>query len=818
MIFSDRRDTPFEKLTHRAVDASGKIFLMSDGNNHYLGACYVGLPLTGAGEGTVTKLASALSLPLPAGSFVQIGLLATPDVDFYVTNYLSSKKDSEGNCFEISKRHADLIQSSKDKPIFKGTGVHGIRQRLIFCIKTPIPSPRPNPEQIADVKDKYDRSVSSLSAAGINLEQLGVEDFLGILRLIADPYSKYDSGYDSTIPMREQVYSPASSVSYKDPTLITFNEGDHHARLMSIKRFPKRSSIAIMNYLIGDPLGQGNQLTDPYWLSITIHYPDQIQKKSWVRARSSMINHQVFGPTAHMIPILGYKKAGIDVLVHEMDGKGAVLCDVNLSLWLYSKDRERLSKLSAAVQAYYSSLGVEIREDRRVLEPMWNNCIPLNPSTESYKNIFRTHSMAIKHAVQFLPIIGEWTGTVDNSLRPSSSMLFMTRRGHPAPWSCFDSSTNYNGIIFAESGAGKSFLTQKLISDYLAEGAKVWAIDVGLSYYKTALAYKGEFMRFRSDSDICMNPFTLITSLEDDMDILKATIAKMAAPESSLGDYEMSLLEEAINAVYQKYGRAGNPTAVANFLLQQPQPEAQRIGKQLYPFAGGQFTRWFDGENNLDMNNAFTVLELQELKGRKALQQVVLLQLVSRINYEMYRTHGRRKLMILDEAWELLDDPMMAKAMEAAYRKARKHEGAIWVVTQSIGDLYASPNSEAIAKNSAWQMILSQKAESIDSAIDSKQFLIDPYGAYMLKSVHTVKGKYSEIMIKRGESEWGIVRLVVDKFTQVLFSTSDDERDEVIARLEGGEDVMHVVEDFIAKRQESESDGKAEEDSWTWVN
>jgi hypothetical protein len=163
-------------------------------------------------------------------------------------------------------------------------------------------------------------------------------------------------------------------------------------------------------------------------------------------------------------------------------------------------------------------------------------------------------------------------------------------------------------------------------------------------------------------------------------------------------------------------------------------------------------------------DNAFVVLGLGGLKGRRALQQVVLLQLISRINHDIYRTRGRKKLLVIDEAWELLDDPMMEKAIEAAYRKAGKHGASVIKITHSIADLYNSPNSRAIAANSAWQLILQQKAESIDAAIKGGHFKIDSYGAHLLKGVHTLKGKYSEVMIKQSDTDWGIVRLVVNRF------------------------------------------------------
>ena len=123
------------------------------------------------------------------------------------------------------------------------------------------------------------------------------------------------------------------------------------------------------------------------------------------------------------------------------------------------------------------------------------------------------------------------------------------------------------------------------------------------------------------------------------------------------------------------------------------------------------------------------------------------------------------------------------------------------IVTQSIDDLYNSPNARAIAANSAWQFILKQSSESIDGAIESGHFKIDPYGAQMLKTVHTLPGKYSEIMIKRGEGQWGIVRLTVNRFTQVLYSTKDDERDEIFDAIEGGGNVVTAIHQFIAREE-----------------
>src|SRR5690606_30468424 len=129
----------------------------------------------------------------------------------------------------------------------------------------------------------------------------------------------------------------------------------------------------------------------------------------------------------------------------------------------------------------------------------------------------------------------------------------------------------------------------------------------------------------------------------------------------------------------------------------------------------------------IDVSNRFTVLDLLHLKSRPILQKVVLLQLMNRIATEMYTTPGR-KILVLDEAWELMDDPLMAKAVEALYRKVRKNSGAVVFITQGVGDLFQSPNGRAIYANSAWQIVLEQRAESVDAAVSSGQFSMDAFG------------------------------------------------------------------------------------------
>ena len=106
----------------------------------------------------------------------------------------------------------------------------------------------------------------------------------------------------------------------------------------------------------------------------------------------------------------------------------------------------------------------------------------------------------------------------------------------------------------------------------------------------------------------------------------------------------------------------------------------------------GEYGRFFNGHNNIRFKNRFTVLELEELKGRKHLQQVVLLQLIYQIQQEMYLgEQDRRKIVFIDEAWDLLTQGDVGKFIETGYRRFRKYGGSAVTVTQSVNDLYDSP-------------------------------------------------------------------------------------------------------------------------------
>jgi len=249
-------------------------------------------------------------------------------------------------------------------------------------------------------------------------------------------------------------------------------------------------------------------------------------------------------------------------------------------------------------------------------------------------------------------------------------------------------------------------------------------------------------------------------------------VSAMAAPTQPLSDFQTATLKEVFRGIWDEKHQKMLVDDIAEELMKSEDRRVRDIGVQLYPFTkDGAYGKYFHGENNVSFQRDFSVLELEELKGRKHLQQVVLLQLIYQIQQDMYLgDRNRPKIVIIDEAWSLLTDGDVGKFIEHGYRRFRKYGGAAVVITQSVTDLYDTPTGRAIAENSANMYLLGQKPEAIATLERDERLPIGPGGYTMLKTVHTEVGAYSEIFFLTGYGA-GIGRLIVDKYHQLLYST-----------------------------------------------
>lgn len=155
-----------------------------------------------------------------------------------------------------------------------------------------------------------------------------------------------------------------------------------------------------------------NQLKNPYFMVLTMYYPDQMKKKADVEKKASWISHQLFGgSTSKFLPGLVLKKEGFDTLQNEVETNSAVLVETSFCLWIYGKKPQEVKSLAEDVRTYWASLGFDMRPDKIVLDVLLGECLPMNGSFASSTGLYRTHTLTSSQAAQFMPLLGEWRGT-----------------------------------------------------------------------------------------------------------------------------------------------------------------------------------------------------------------------------------------------------------------------------------------------------------------------------------------------------------------------------------------------------------------------
>ncbi|MEI6416071.1 MAG: ATP-binding protein, partial [Pseudomonadota bacterium] len=228
--------------------------------------------------------------------------------------------------------------------------------------------------------------------------------------------------------------------------------------------------------------------------------------------------------------------------------------------------------------------------------------------------------------------------------------------------------------------------------------------------------------------------------------------------------------------------------------------DLSRLATALEPYTKhGIYASYFEGEANIEFRKNLVVLELEELKAKKDLQAVVMQLMMYRITQEMYLDRSKRKLVIIDEAWDLMGSGSSANFIEAGYRRARKYGGAFGTITQSVDDYYKNEATRAAITNADWLFLLRQKPESIDRLGKEGKLHVYEWMKRQLSSVSTEHGHYSEIFV-HGPMGSGVGRLILDPFSMLLYSTRAEDYQAIKTLADQGMSVIDAIGTILKQR------------------
>lgn len=549
--------------------------------------------------------------------------------------------------------------------------------------------------------------------------------------------------------------------------------GEIHSRLYGVGGYPKDFPLWAMGNLVGDYYQGQLGYPCPFVITMGVHILDQADYKSMAQLKGARATTNASSPMARFMPDFQDKKRDWDT-VNKSYASGMGEVDMYHQVLLMAPPHE-IEAAETAARSIWRARGFNLVSQQFMQIPGILTSLPLGFTPTMHRFYKRTGLTARKvsmNAVNLSPLLAEWKGTV------TPVIPLVGRRGQLMGVDLFDNKGgNYNFSVAASSGSGKSVLANEIATGYLGVGAWVVIIDIGRSYEKICRLYGGEFIEFihRLDFQICINPFDNIVDIDEDMEILKPLVAQMVSPSGTLTDHDRSLIEIAIASEWAKKQTAMTITDVANALKASSDPVSQRLGDQLFPYTvDGMYGRYFEGRSNVNFDNDLVVLELEELSSKKDLQSVVLFIMMFKITQRMYHDRERKKICIVDEAWDLMDGANSGKFIEVGYRRARKYFGAFGTLTQSVEDYYKNAASKAALDNSDWLFLLKQKKESIEQLDRGGKLKLDEGMKRILYSVRTEQGLYSEIFISSPAGS-GIGRLLIDPFTLLAYSSAPED-------------------------------------------
>ena len=187
---------------------------------------------------------------------------------------------------------------------------------------------------------------------------------------------------------------------------------------------------------------------------------------------------------------------------------------------------------------------------------------------------------------------------------------------------------------------------------------------------------------------------------------------------------------------------------------------------------------------------------------------VVVLELIYLIQQIMYFGDvNRRKLVVIDEAWNLMRDTQGAALfIEHGFRRFRRFNGANLMAVQRVEDFYETAAGRAALDNSSTQFLLKQQLSTINELEKRQRLPLSQEGYRLLKTVHTVEGKFSEALVLTEQGS-GIGRLILNPFKKLLYSSHPEDEGTVRAYRDQGfslsDAILQVLKDRTGKSHRS---------------
>jgi type IV secretory pathway VirB4 component len=304
---------------------------------------------------------------------------------------------------------------------------------------------------------------------------------------------------------------------------------------------------------------------------------------------------------------------------------------------------------------------------------------------------------------------------------------------------------NGNSVVFAKSGAGKSFSVKLEALRSMMFGTEIFIIDPENEYQRMCEAVGGAYVRLSLNSNTRINPFDLpkVVDSEEADNALRSNLITLhgllrlmmggaqtqmiggtASAMPILAPSEEADLDAALIETYAKAGitndpltHTGVPPTIAELYdtLLHMGGTGPQLAQRLRKYTTGTFAGIFSQQSNIDINNPMVVFNLRDLEDEL---RPVAMYIVLNYIWNKTKTDQKRRILIVDEAWQLMKYEDSANFLFSLAKRARKYNLGVTTVTQDVEDFMGSRMGRAIVANASMQFLLKQSPSAVDILTD----------------------------------------------------------------------------------------------------
>jgi len=288
---------------------------------------------------------------------------------------------------------------------------------------------------------------------------------------------------------------------------------------------------------------------------------------------------------------------------------------------------------------------------------------------------------------------------------------------------------NANEVIFATSGAGKSFSVKLEILRYLMLGVDCIVIDPENEYKFLAESAGGAFFNISLSSEHHINPFDLPSAREDEKpeDVLRTNIINLVGliriMLGGLSPEEDGVMDRAITEAYAakditpetdptKWGKE-LPFPIMSDLEEVllTMEGSESLIKRLQRYTQGVYANFFNQQSNIDISKRLTVFGIRDMEDEL---RPMALFIILRYIWKTITLSLKKRMLVIDEAWWLMKNEDGASFLFGTVKRARKYWLGVTTVTQDVNDFMKSEYGKPIITNSSLTLLMKQSPATID--------------------------------------------------------------------------------------------------------